>query len=74
MLCDDIQDVIYRFYLSRGIVNVSFQQTPCQKICKEYVLMSNLELRTPRKFYIRRNNNKVDSIETGHITTADLLP
>ena len=27
-----------------------------------------------RKFYIRRNNNKVDSIETGHILIADLLP
>ena len=27
-----------------------------------------------RKFYIRRNNNKIDSIETGHIVIADLLP
>ena len=23
-----------------------------------------------RKFYIRRNNNKVDSVETGHIVIA----
>ena len=28
----------------------------------------------PRKFYGRRNNNKVDSIETGLIVIADLLP
>ena len=28
----------------------------------------------PRKFYIRRNNNKVDSIETGRIVIAHLLP
>ena len=26
-----------------------------------------------RKFYIRRNNNKVDSIKTGRIVIADLL-
>ena len=36
--------------------------------------MSNLELRLPRKFYIRRNHNKVDSIETDHIVIADLVP
>ena len=28
----------------------------------------------PRKFYIRRNNNKIDSIETGRIVIAHLLP
>ena len=28
----------------------------------------------PRKYNIRRNNNKVDSIETGRIVIADLLP
>ena len=28
----------------------------------------------PKKFYIRRNNNKDDSFETGHIVIADLLP
>ena len=28
----------------------------------------------PRKFYIRRDNNKVDSIETGRIVTDQLLP
>ena len=27
----------------------------------------------PRKFCIRRNNNKVDSIETGRIVVAHLL-
>ena len=27
-----------------------------------------------RKFYIRRNNNKVNSIKTGRIAIADLLP
>ena len=27
-----------------------------------------------RKFYIRRNNNKVDSVETGRIVIAHLLP
>ena len=27
-----------------------------------------------RKFYIRRNNNKVDSIKTGRIVIAHLLP
>ena len=26
-----------------------------------------------RKFYIRRNNNKVNAIETGNIAIADLL-
>ena len=28
----------------------------------------------PRKLYIRRNNNKVDSIETGHKIIAHLIP
>ena len=28
----------------------------------------------PWKFYIRRNNNKVNSIETGRIVIADLIP
>ena len=28
----------------------------------------------PKKFYIRRNNNKIDSIQTGCIVIADLLP
>ena len=32
------------------------------------------DLLTARKFYIRRNNIKVDSIETGRIVTAHLLP
>ena len=27
-----------------------------------------------RKFCIRRNNNKVNSVETGRIVIADLLP
>ena len=35
---------------------------------------SGIDLVSPRKFYRRRNNNKVDSIETGCIVTADLLP
>ena len=29
---------------------------------------------TPRKFYIRRNNNEVNSIETGRIVIGHLLP
>ena len=29
---------------------------------------------SPRKFYIRRNNNKVNSKETGRIVIAHLLP
>ena len=29
---------------------------------------------SPRKFYIRRNNNKVDSKETGRLVIAHLLP
>ena len=33
-----------------------------------------LRLGLPRKFDIRRNNNKVDSIETGRIVIVDLLP
>ena len=28
----------------------------------------------PRKFYIRKNNNKINSIEIGRIVIADLLP
>ena len=35
---------------------------------------SILILVEPRKFYIRRNNNKIDSTETGRIVIAHLLP
>ena len=35
---------------------------------------SGIDLVSPRKFYRRSNNNKVDSIETGCIVIADLLP
>ena len=34
----------------------------------------NAEVCSARKFYRRRNNNKVDSIETGRIVIAHLLP
>ena len=34
----------------------------------------NNQRQNPRKFYIRRNNNKVDTIETGRIVIAYLLP
>ena len=30
--------------------------------------------RLPKKFYVRRSNNKVDSIETEHIVIAHLFP
>ena len=36
--------------------------------------MSNLVALVARKFYIRRNNKKVDAIETGRIVIAGLLP
>ena len=34
---DHIHDVIHRPYLPRGILNVSFQMTPCLETFKEYV-------------------------------------
>ena len=37
-------------------------------------LIPLLQLFQARKFYIRRNNNKADSIETGRIVIAHLLP
>ena len=37
-------------------------------------LIPLLQLFQARKFYIRRNNNKADSIETEHIVIAHLLP
>ena len=40
------------------------------KMCQLLVIQS---VKT-RKFYIRRNNNKVDSIEIGRIVIAHLLP
>ena len=35
-----------------------------------YYLSGNI---IPRKFYIRRTNNKVDPIETGHIVIAKII-
>ena len=42
-------------------------------ILRVFVYLSIYEVAT-RKFYIRRNNNKVDSIETGRMVIAHLLP
>ena len=38
------------------------------------VVLSREQLLKTRKFYSWRNNNKVDSIETGRIIIAHLLP
>ena len=49
-------------------------------IFKQLGFYNHMELRTMRpfllgsKFYTRRNNNKVDSVETRRIVIADLLP
>ena len=45
-------------------------------MCLRPTLNNQLELTslTRRKFYIRRNNNKVDSKETGRLAIAHLLP
>ena len=46
--------------------------------CLETAINANLNVQgsllEPRKFYTRRINNKVDSIETGRIVIAHLLP
>ena len=41
-------------------------------LCCIFLLWNN-QVRGTRKFYIRRNNNKFDSIETGRIVIAHLL-
>ena len=47
--------------------------------CFSLIIKSKIErnigsLVYARKFYIRRNNNKADSIETGRIVITHLLP
>ena len=37
-------------------------------------LLDYTHLFSPSEFYIRRNNNKVDSVEIGHIFISDLFP
>ena len=39
-----------------------------------FVTISYDKFLSPRKFYIRRNNSKFDSIETGRRVIAHLLP
>ena len=41
---------------------------PCPTFCHSGSTLK------PRKFHIRRNNNKVYSIKTGRIVAVDLLP
>ena len=54
------------FFRSGAVLKVFlFYQISCSKL--------NM-LRRTRKFYIRRNKNKVDSIETGRTVIVDLLP
>ena len=43
-------------------------------IWDEHAYSCSMKYLYSRKFYIRRNNNKVNSIETGRIVIADLLP
>ena len=45
----------------------------CNRINENKMLMQNILVKS-RKFYIKRNNNKVDSIEKGRIIIAYLLP
>ena len=45
--------------------------TPLEKTTKISFYRTDLQ---PRKFYIKRNNNKVDSIERSDKVTADLFP
>ena len=59
----EIPKVSSKFYLS-----ISFLEWK-----KVVFLISDRFIRS-RKFYVRRNNNKVDSIETRRIVIAHLLP
>ena len=43
-------------------------------LCRNLFLLTIGAYLVARKFYIRRNNSNVDSIETGRIVIADLLP
>ena len=40
----------------------------------EWLRLALLYLLKPRKFYVRRDNNKVDSIWKGRTVIADLFP
>ena len=41
---------------------------------KRLQMMPYFHLSIPRKLYIKSNNEKVDSLETGCIVIADLIP
>ena len=43
-------------------------------LCARTFRAQRKSLRAPKKFYIRPNNSKIDSIETGRIVIAHLLP
>ena len=45
-----------------------------QHACIEIMMVPHLNIKKPRKFYIRRNNNKVSRIKTGCIVISDLIP
>ena len=59
--------------LKLGTTNTYFLQEFTEKmfIDQRKLSASNIQ---PRKFYIRRNNKKVDSIETRRRLIAHLLP
>ena len=46
----------------------------CLKVSGDFFHTTRPCIFVARKFYIRRNNNKVHSVETGHIVIAHLLP
>ena len=62
--------------LSDGIHRIKYKYGHDDKKCETFRInykYSDCFLES-RKFYIRRNNNKVDSTETGRIVITHLLP
>ena len=57
----------YALFDNSGNLDFKVGLSPFKKLC----VICFIET---RKFYVRRKNNKVDSIETGRIVIAHLLP
>ena len=65
-----IQNVKFRIFKHKTNAIKSSARNQISKKYSLYYLSGNI---IPRKFYIRRNNNKVDPIETGHIVIAKMI-
>ena len=70
----DFEGFFVELNLRKKKILLCCSYSPAKSNISSHLSIVGRSLDSSRKLYIRRNNNKVDSIETGRIEIAHLLP